>query len=112
MKWTTSWARVASNDRSWNGRSSAGRLPCRDAGIAFFDGSHEGRHRVDGDDVRRADRCDELGRERTRPAPDVEHALAGLDAREVRHLRRQQDRVATHEPVVRLGGDIEAHRPN
>ena len=42
-----------------------------------------GRHRV------RAKPPDQLGRQRTRPAADVDHALAALDAGEVGELRRQ-----------------------
>ena len=51
----------------------------------------------------------ELGGQRPRATADVERPLAGRDAGQVGELRREQPRVAAHEPVVRLGGDIEAH---
>ena len=51
----------------------------------------------------------ELGRERARPATDIEHPLAGPDIGEVSERRREQARVPAHEVVIRLRGDIEAH---
>ena len=62
-----------------------------------------GRHRV------RAKPPDQLGRQRTRPAADVDHALAALDAGEVGELRGQLHGKPAHEAVVGLCGDVEAH---
>lgn len=45
----------------------------------------------------------------TRAAPDIDDALVRDHPGKVRHLRRQEDGVAAHEPVVGLGGDVETH---
>ena len=55
---------------------------------------------------------DELGGQRTGAAADVEHPLARSDTGEVGELRRQLPGVAPHEAVVRLSGDIKAHKAN
>ncbi len=70
----------------------------------------EWRGRIDGGDGRRADPCHELGGERTGPASDVQHSLACLGIAQVGHLRREVARVSAHESVVRVRGDVEAHR--
>ena len=69
-------------------------------------GRVDGRHRVG------PQPCDELARERARAAADVEDPLASAHRGEVRQLTGQQARVPTHEAVVGLGGDIEAHVPS
>ena len=74
------------------------------------DGRDERRRRIERGHVIRADARDELPGQGARPRPDVEDALTGPDPGEVGHLRRQQPREPAHESVVRLGGDIEAHR--
>ena len=54
---------------------------------------------------------DQLGRQGARPAPDIQDVLPGLHPGQIGQLGRQQDREAAHEPVIRLGGDVEAHGP-
>ncbi len=51
----------------------------------------------------------QLGGQGAGAATDLDHSLSRGHAREIRHLWRQQGRVASHEPVIGLGGDIEAH---
>ena len=89
-----------------------GRPIRRDAGIACLHGADEGRGRIDGRNVRGPDPSNQLGSERAGSAAHVEDPLTVAHAREVGHLGRQKDRIPAHEPVVCLGGDIEAHRPN
>src|SRR5207237_3932929 len=57
-----------------------------------------------------ADALHQLARQRPRPAAHVEHAVARLDTREIRQLRRQQRRVPPHEAVIGVCADSEAHR--
>ena len=81
---------------------------------------HAGMARASGVDERlrgidRGHRCrtqpgDELPGQRAGTAAHVEHAMPRFQAREIRQLRREQPRVAAHESVVGVGGDIEAHR--
>ena len=59
-----------------------------------------------------AEPLDELRRQRARPAADVEHPLTGDDVGQVGELRRQMNRVAAHEAVVRVSGYGEAHGGN
>ncbi len=56
------------------------------AGLPFADGFDEALRRVDSRDRARPDPADELCREETRAAADVEHGLAGPDARQVREV--------------------------
>ncbi len=65
----------------------------------------DGRHRC------RSQPRDQLGRERAGAAADVENPLPAADRGETCQLTGQQARVPTHEVVVGLGGDIEAHVP-
>ena len=82
-------ARVA---RPRRGNERIGRVDCR--------------HRV------RSQPSDQLAGERSRAAADVEDPLPSAHRGEVCQLTRQQARVPTHEAVIGLGGDIEAHVPN
>ncbi len=86
IEWTTSCARAASNASSGNG-SCSGRALHLDARMA---------HR----------------REFARPAPHIVHALTSGHICQSSKLRRQQNGVATHEPVLRVSGDREAHVDN
>ena len=82
------------------------------AGVPLLRRNDERLRRIGGRDALRAQPLDELGRQRARPAADVEHPLPGGDSGEVGEPRREQHRVAAHEPVVRIGGDEEAHPRN
>ena len=112
MKWTTSCARTASNASSGNGSRSAGACrtstPGWRARVAATNGS-------DGSTAATAvgsQPRDQLARERAGAAADVENPLPAAYRGEVRQLAGQQARVPTHEAVVGLGGDIEAHVPD
>ena len=82
----------------------------RDSRVAFADGVDERLGRIDGRHGFLAEPLDQLRRQRTRSAADVEHAA--FRPCEVGEQRRQRHRVPAHEPVVRLGGDGEGHAPN
>ena len=84
--------------------------PNIDAGLPEPGRGNERFGWIDGRDVLGSDAADQLSGQGTRSAAHVQHALSGRDAGQVRHLRRQQRGVAAHEPVVRLGCDIEGHR--
>ena len=109
MKWTTSWAMAASNAPSSKGSASAVASRTSTPGWRARGRGHERLGRIDGGDRVGADASDELGGQGARPAPDIDHAHARADDGEVGHLWRQQDRVATHERVVGVGGDVETH---
>src|SRR4029453_9270901 len=64
---------------------------------------------VDAGDLLGADAPGELLGQDARAAPDVEHALPGLDAGEVGEHGRKTARVAAHEAVVGITRDGEAH---
>ena len=89
-----------------------GRLLHADAWVSLEGGRDEGLRGIDGRHGRRSQPPDQLARERTRTAPDVEHALAGLDSREIGEQRGERHRVPAHEPVVCVSRDDEAHRRN
>ena len=86
-----------------------GREPNLDAWMALLRRRDERLRRIDRGNVDRPQAADELSGERAGPAADVEHPLAGSDLGEVGELRRERHRVPTHEPVVGVGGDDEAH---
>ena len=100
MKWTTSCASAASKASSSNGRSSA--VAVRMSTPGFRSRGH----------LVHTDPADELDGQRAGTTADVEHALAGRDAREIGERHRQRPGVPPHEPVVRVGSDGEAHRPD
>ena len=109
MNWTTSCARAAV-ERVVRERQLLGRAePNVDARIAGSRSLDERLRRVDGGDGIGADAGDELGRQRARPAADIDHPLPGCDPGEIGELSREQHGVASHEPVVRIGGDVEEH---
>ena len=109
MKWTTSWASVASNVASAKGscsavarRTSTPGYRCRAASTKEAEGSTA---------ATRSPRLARPARRRAhRAAADIQHSQPRTDHREIGELRRQTARVAAHETVVRLGGDFEAHQ--
>ena len=112
MKWTTSCASTASKlvvlERELLGRA----VQRRDVGIPLAEGRDEGLGRLDGGDVRpRRARSTSSAVSAPGPAPTSSTRCPLDDACEVREQRRERARVPPHEPVVRLGGDGEAHRP-
>ena len=88
MKWTTSWASVASNASSGNGSASA------EASATVTPGSFAraaSTNDVDGstaDDRIGSEARDELLGQDARPAADVERSLTGRDPGEVRERDR------------------------
>ena len=84
-----------------------GAEPDVDARVACTGGLDERLRRIDRGDGIGADPGDELRGERARPAADVDHPLSGCDPGEIGELRREQHGVPSHEPVVRIGGDVE-----
>jgi CubicO group peptidase (beta-lactamase class C family) len=89
-----------------------GPLPDIDSGVPLSDGGDERLGRIDRRDRGRAEPLRQLGGERARPASDVEDAFGRLHVGEVGEERRELDRVAAHEPVVRVRADGEAHTLN
>ena len=85
------------------------RLPHVDARVSLLHRRHERRRGIDGGDVIGTEPPDQLGRQRSSPAADIDGSLAHRDPRELRHLRREEGRVPPHELVVRVRGDFE-HR--
>ena len=110
MKCTTSWASAASNERVGERQLLGEGLLDPDLRQPLPHRADERRRRVDRGDRTGAEPAHELGRQRAGAAADVEHALAVADAGEVGELRRERHRVAAHEAVVGIGGDVEAHR--
>ena len=90
-------------------QSLGGAFPHVDTRMAFARRSDERVGRIDRGNGRRAEPLNQLPRERTRAAPDVEGAVAVRDVREIGEWRGELGRVAAHEPVVGRGGDGEAH---
>ena len=86
-----------------------GAEPNVDARIACAGGLDERLRRIDRGNGIGADTGDELRGERAGPAADVDDPLSGCDPGQIGELRREQHGVPAHEPVVRVGGDIEAH---
>ena len=72
------------------GQALRGRQAHVDAGVARPNRGHEGLGRVDGRDGRRTQPRDQLRRERTRAAADVEHPLARPHPGEVGQLGGQE----------------------
>ena len=69
----------------------------------------ERRGRVDGRHVLLADPADQLGAQRPRASPDVQHPLPAAHLREVGQAGGEAGGEAAHEPAVGVGGDLEAH---
>jgi acrylyl-CoA reductase (NADPH) len=80
-----------------------------DARMALVRRGGERVRRVHRGDGGHAQALDQHGGQRTGPAADVQRLMPGAHAREVRQLRREPRRVAPHEAVVRVGGDVERH---
>ena len=72
-------------------------------------GCDKGLGRVDDGDLLRPDQLSERFGQRARPAADVEHAVAPLNARECEQAWREQVRVASHEHVVGFTAGLEGH---
>ena len=109
MNWTTSCARAAVERVVRERQLLRGAEPNVDARMAGTSGLDERLRRIDRDDRIGSDAGDELRGERARPAADVDHPLPGRDPGEIGELRREQHGVPSHEPVVRIGGDVEEH---
>ena len=87
MKWTTSWARAASNVVVGEGQV-LGRWPAHlTPGLRAARRPDERRRGVDGRHRLRPEPRHQLGRQGARAAADVEDPLAGAHAREFGHLR-------------------------
>ena len=80
--------------------------------MALLRRGNEGLRRIYGRHPAGTEPSDELDGQRTGPAPDVEHALARRDAGEIGERHGERPGVSAHEPVVRVGSDGEAHRPD
>ena len=107
MKWTTSWARDASNCPSANGRSSAAARWTPTPGLRAATAATNGSDGSTAATLAAPTRPTSSAVSAPGPQPDIEHPLARRHARQVGQLRGERDRVSAHEPVVRLGGDIE-----
>jgi hypothetical protein len=83
-----------------------------DVRVSLAQRVHERLRGVDGCDGVRPQPLDELGRQRARPAADVEHTLTRVHARQVEERRRERHRVPAHEAVVGVRGDGEGHGGN
>ena len=81
----------------------------RDVGLAGLRGGDEGLRRVDRSNGGRPQPSDQLRGQRAWPAADIEHPLPCDDAGEVGEHRGEPDRVPTHEPVIGVSSDREAH---
>jgi hypothetical protein len=91
------------------GQGLRGAKPNIDSGMSGSRRLDEGLRRVHGGDALEARSGHELRCQGTRAATDIEDSLACPHAGEVRHLRREQNGVPTHESVVGARGDVEAH---
>src|SRR5439155_14085255 len=67
---------------------------------------------IDGPDGVGPQTPDQLDRQRSRTAADIERTLTGCDARELGKPWGQRRRVPAHESGVLVGPDAEAHAPN
>ena len=112
MNWTTSCARAAANVSSGNGSCSAEPSRTSAPGLRARARLDERLRRIDRGDGVGADAGDELRGERARPAAHVDHPLPGCDPGQIGELRREQHGVPSHEPVVRIGRDVEGHAGN
>jgi hypothetical protein len=70
----------------------------------------ERRGRIDCSDGFGAQPCDELRSQCSGSAPDVQRPLTRPDVGPLHELHGQRLGVLTHEPRVRVGSDVEAHR--
>src|SRR3954452_19711918 len=71
-----------------------------DSGVPLARCLDERLRRIDRRDVHGAEPCSELGRQRARPAADIERAPARFDACKVREKRSELPRKPAHEAVV------------
>ena len=103
MKFTTSCERAASNAPSANGSASALATTTSTPGSRARHASTNGSDGSAAAHARLPEPLRERGRERARPAADVEGAHPGLDAREGDQRRRELRAVAADVPVVGVG---------
>jgi hypothetical protein len=80
-----------------------------DPGQPRAEGCNERGGGVDRRDSVCAQPVHQLGGQSARPAPDVQCTLARLKSGKFREPRRQRFRESTHEPVVGVCSDVEAH---
>ena len=80
-----------------------------DAGKAFSSRANELLRRINGGHGGRAESLDQLSGECAGAAADVQGALIDRHLSKGRQLRSERNGVASHESVVRLSGDSEAH---
>lgn len=80
-----------------------------DAREALASSRDERLRRINRGDIGLAEPISQLARERTRPAPDIDHALPRTHAGVVGKLGAEPSRVPAHEAVVRIRGDSETH---
>ena len=94
------------------GQLLGGGMPDVDAGVALTGGVHKWLRGVDGRHRLGAEPRYELAGQGAGPATYIERSLPSLDAPEVGEQGRKPRRVAPHEAVVGVSGNVEAHRPN
>jgi hypothetical protein len=83
-----------------------------DAGVTVLGRRDEGLGRINSRNELRSQAPYQLGSERTWTAADIKRPLTSRDHREIGKLRGEQNRVAAHEAVVRIGRSEEAHGAN
>ena len=83
MKWTTSCASAASNSPSANGSSSAAARRTSTPGWRSRAAATNGSDGSTAATAAGPSRADQLGRQRTGPAADIQHPLAGADPGEI-----------------------------
>ena len=77
--------------------------------VTFLHRDHEGLRRIDRHDGPSPQPCHQLGSQRPRTATDIEHPMSRLKHRQISEQHGERHRVPTHEPVVRIGTNGEAH---
>ena len=87
-------------------------LPDVHTGVTLSRCRDERLRRIDRGDRVRAEKRDELARERAGAAADVQSVLARGDSGELDQLGCEPGRVAAHVPVVGFGCDGERHLPD
>ncbi len=109
MKWTTSWARAASNIAVQEWQLLGRGLADVDARVAQTRGRNERLGGIDARDRCRPEASDEFTRERAGTAADVKDPGAGRHVGEIGQQWCERPGPSPHELVVRVGGDVETH---